>query len=117
MFFIYWLLTCRFKQGPRRAVTALVAAAIAGALWGGTAQAQSFTSTGATDDYQAASNWSPTAGAQPTGGLINLANDTGHVPVKTITINANINDGITPGVMVQQLGTSVLVPMAIPAAR
>ncbi|WP_420831787.1 autotransporter domain-containing protein [Bradyrhizobium quebecense] len=40
----------------------------------------------------------------PTGGLINRANNG-----QTITINANINDGLAPGVMVQQLGNSTLV--------
>src|SRR5262249_13377005 len=60
--------------------------------WTFTANSQSYTVNGNPVGFSVAG---------PTGGLINQANSG-----QTITINANINDVFTPGVMVQQLGNS-----------
>ncbi|MBR0897864.1 autotransporter domain-containing protein [Bradyrhizobium tropiciagri] len=63
--------------------------------WTFTANSQSYTIGGQPVNF---------ALTGPSGGLINQANSG-----QTITINANINDAFTPGVMVQQLGNSTLV--------
>ncbi|WP_248114351.1 autotransporter domain-containing protein [Bradyrhizobium sp. 2S1] len=63
--------------------------------WTFTANSQSYTISGNPVGF---------AVTGPSGGLINRANSG-----QTITISANINDGLAPGVMVQQLGNSTLV--------
>jgi autotransporter-associated beta strand protein len=63
--------------------------------WTFTANSQSYTISGNPVDFSRSGS---------SGGLINNANST-----QTITISANINDGIGGPIMVQQLGNSTLV--------